>query len=67
MWGKPPHCHHYNNLISYRFVFQVCDAVTWVMTEGSSLFGADPSRVIAAGSSAGGESYCEFLLKWPLF
>ena len=33
----------------------LCDtAVSWIKESGPALFGADPSRVIAAGSSAGG-------------
>lgn len=37
-----------------ELVADVCDAVSWVRREGPQLFGADPDRVIVAGSSAGG-------------
>ena len=37
-----------------ELVADVCDAVSWVRREGPRLFGADPDRIIAAGSSAGG-------------
>jgi len=37
-----------------EIVADVIDAFAWVRTEGPVLFGADPTRVVAAGHSAGG-------------